>query len=546
MNYIVYQSHIDEQLSDRIALGTKGIIGPVNFSEDLAYFLLQRNITFSSKNEAYTFFDELYKNRVSHLEEQISVFNYKVILEEMIVFLKPLVRLSISKLNGKLDFQKEKYNFPKIYQTLKTIDNKDELAVRTLFTTLHAYVGIKKRAVDVLANLCLIKVAEDNVTSSERKVAPEDILYFLELSNEIAYLFELFQMISKEKNFSVNTVSINDGHIVYQNSTDFTVELATNTAFKDFTYPVNQEEMENIYNLYKDEFGFSPQAIYNTFDLLFKNIPNDSFIFHKSKDELRGMLALNRGTMTLNGLLTLLEKDLCLEYKSQDKHEFIFDYKNKLSRKGLVKIREEYIFSTCTIASYINHLGNDLLNQDFLSRNKLPSPKISSYLSNFYAEKWLDDLSQKLMDKGIWNKIQVDSFEQEYTFPFNGTTKEIDFILFDDKRKVLILGEYKNWKDVSHYFTEVEKEKNKINKMITSHVNLLKVLESDKSKLSKILEIDVRDAKLELINVFEERNILCNDGLNGNRQDGFCIRNFSREDFERYLEKNGSNFLTIK
>lgn len=137
------------------------------------------------------------------------------------------------------------------------------------------------------------------------------------------------------------------------------------------------------------------------------------------------------------------------------------------------------------------------------------------------------------------------NFEQKFNFPDSrGTTKEVDFILFDASRKVLLIGEYKNWQDVSFNFLGMHKEQERIKKINKSHINLLSVLELEKRDLFELLNLEIDYAKLELINVFENRNVLSN-----NREldsEKFNIKNFTRVEFEKFIEDNKPHFYKLK
>ena len=108
--------------------------------------------------------------------------------------------------------------------------------------------------------------------------------------------------------------------------------------------------------------------------------------------------------------------------------------------------------------------------------------------------------------------------------------------------KILYIGEYKNWQDVSFNFMNIFKEQQKIKKINQSHMNLLAILNLNLKKLFSMLKIHkvngIEEVELKLINVFENRNISSNQNKD--------IKNFSRVEFEIYLQNNQSNFLKIK
>ncbi|HEL2058489.1 TPA: hypothetical protein TY768_001679 [Streptococcus suis] len=527
-----FENLIDGKLSKFIELGVEGFSEIINIGADLEKIFLPKNggrTTFQSKDEAYQFFNECVERAIDQLNQKISQFDAQYMVEELMIWYTPLARLSLRKLNGKLNFESEKTNFPKIYKCLSYIDNTDEIAVRTLFITFSTYLALQKKAIDVLINLNLVRLSEEKNLSIVKKPSVEELADILEFSWGVARLHEIFQMVSKESNFSVNTIYIENGSIFYENSKEFSVLLATNTAYKDFSYPVKDDELQQIYDLYGVELGFSPEKIANTF----KNTLEEKVTLDcKSKEELKKMINLAKNTVTLKGMLELLSNVICLEYSKQNRRKFIFDNQNKLSAKGIVKIREEYLFNWGTITSFCIRISNDLLNPDFLRKNRISNKNISSYLAHNFIEKWLLNFKTELEENDVWCEININNFEQ--VFDFNnkrGITKEIDFILFNESTKELIIGEYKNWQDVSFNFIDVTKEKYEIKRVKDSHEQLLRILESDLQKTGEFLGLDLKGATLKLVNIFENRNITCDNE-----------NYFTRVEFEAYCKRNLSSF----
>lgn len=72
----------------------------------------------------------------------------------------------------------------------------------------------------------------------------------------------------------------------------------------------------------------------------------------------------------------------------------------------------------------------------------------------------------------------------------------------------------------------------------------MSVLELEKRDLFELLNLEIDYAKLELINVFENRNVLSN-----NREldsEKFNIKNFTRVEFEKFIEDNKPHFYKLK
>ena len=121
MNVKFYQDLIDDELSMNIILGMKGLVEigtkKSNLEREILKDISSKKI-FQNKNEAYKFLKELYENGLSHLEDKLLKFDPRLVIEEAMIFFTPLIRLSILKLNGKLDLEGIKFYFPKIYKSL--------------------------------------------------------------------------------------------------------------------------------------------------------------------------------------------------------------------------------------------------------------------------------------------------------------------------------------------------------------------------------------------------------------------------------------------
>lgn len=136
MNVKFYQDLIDDELSMNIILDMKGLVEIGTKKSNLEREVLKgisSKKTFQNKNEAYQFLKELYENGLSHLEDKLLKFNPRLVIEEAMIFFTPLTKLSILKLNGKLDLERIKVYFPKIYKSLNSIKNNNEIVKRILF-----------------------------------------------------------------------------------------------------------------------------------------------------------------------------------------------------------------------------------------------------------------------------------------------------------------------------------------------------------------------------------------------------------------------------
>lgn len=546
MNLKLYEGKIYKEVSEILKSDEIGFFDVNLSSLNQGMFGIEEK-KFNSKDDAYNYFDKLVKEEVSRLEDKISKYDLKNIIENLMQYLSPLVKLSFMTGNGKVEFFQD---FPTLWTRFKKSENK---IVQS--TNLKAYLGEQKKRVDVLINMCLIGLDGEIGSLTKRKITPEEIYDTLEDVSKIIGLYSILQGISKEnkKEFNTEIIYIEHSRIFYPGLKNYMLNILENTALKEYGYSDEKEsQIKRINKLYEEELGFSTRTIINTFLPVFsQNHKTRESVFFKQKAELKKLINLSNETVTLRGLIVLLESNMCLEYKKQDKYNFIFSNVEKITNRGILKIKDQYIFSFSTISSYTALLQNNMLNQNFLKENGIDNKKIARYLATNYSEWWLYDIKSRMNEKGIWFKIQIKNFEKYFKFPQeNKITKEVDFIFFDMYSKTLYIGEYKNWQDVSFNFKDVHQEQQKIKKIIQSHEKLISILNSDVMTLLNMLGIDkyinnIEEVNLELINVFENRNISSNYPIYGGTNQDRKVRNFSKMEFEKYLQNNAEYFLKM-
>ncbi|WP_195611345.1 hypothetical protein [Streptococcus australis] len=554
-NFSFYCKNIDNYLSKLIDSEFEGWF--YNSNLELLSEIGVEEQRFETKQEAYDFFKQLYEKGVMYLEEYLKKYIPISIISESLTLLIPLNLLSLSNANGEFNFNLGLMEtFPKIWKNIKTSNEYN----RVVQTTISGHLGIKKKSLDVIVNLMLFRIDQTKLNGNDNSlqvINSKEFLKAISIAEEIAMIYNFFQIISKENQntFSSNTVLIENGKIKYPKAQKFGLDLLINATGKDYLHSISESKKEEVYKLYEKKLGISSSKVINTFsncfsskDLLNKVEKLNHSIFVKSKTELKKLVNLSQNTLTLKGLLLLIDNNMCLEYKGQDKYKFIFDNNEKITRKGLVKIEGNYYYNFGTMVSYSGILSQDLLNQDFLNELKVSDKEISTFMANQYSEIWLAELKDKLNKQGIWCEIQINNIEQCLVFPKQvSATKEIDFLLFDTRKNHLLIGEYKNWQDVSFSYPSVNKEQDKIKKNIIKHKELLTVLNSNKNEFFRLLNLDIDDAEIKLIYVFENRNVLSNTNIEG--YDSYYnsgeIAIYSRVEFEKYIKLNKSNLLRM-
>ena len=554
-NFSFYCTNIDNYLSKLIDKEVEGWVYNPNIE-----FLNEIGVKeqgFGTKQEAYEFFSQLYEKGVIYLEEYLKKYFPISILSESLTFLIPLNLLSLANANGELNFNlRLMETFPKIWNNIKTSNKYNRVAQ----TTISGHLGIKKKSLDIIVNLILFRLNQIKLNENDNSlqvINSKEFLKAISIAEEVAMIYNFFQIISKENQntFSLDTVLIENGKIKYPKAQKFGLDLLINTTGKEYLHSILESKKEEVNNLYEKNLGISSSRVINTFincfsskDLLNKVEKLNHSIFIKSKTELKKLVNLSQNTLTIKGLLLLIDNNMCLEYKGQDKYKFIFDNNEKISRKGLVKIEGNYYYNFGTIMSYAEILSQNILNQDFLKELKVSDKEISTFMANQYNEIWLAELKENLNKQGIWCEIQINNLEQCLVFPKQvRATKEIDFLLFDTQKNHLLIGEYKNWQDVSFSYPNVNKEQDKIKKNIIKHKELLTILNSNKTDFLRLLNLDIDDAEIKLIYVFENRNVLSNSNIEG--YDSYYnsgeISCYSRVEFEKYVEVNKPNLLRM-
>lgn len=498
-------------------------------------------IIFKTKNEAYQFFNLKVDEVVDKFIERISEFSVNDLLQFILHIENSLSKVTRVKLNGQfcwdisnaLDFPK----FTKIVLKLNTDSpSKKEVTELQLFYHNFAnFLGKIKKSIDVITNVLIIN--SEGHSSNDKSINIMSMIELISESYSLWELFHIFQLISKEKadQFNENTIFIENGVIVYGASKDYYVESAVNNILQDFELPLDDKTEARLQELYYSELGFNNESIARGFARPEFRLP---CIF--SKEELSNKFSQhNSGEAELGvkGLLNLLQIDILLFYNQEDRKEFIFSDENKLSNKGIVRIGDQYIFSIGTIFHYCLKLDSKMRNPSFVNNSR-----INSFIQNYVSEFQLNKISKILSEKNVWNKIDVDGFDDLLSEESRKqkTTKQIDLLLYNEKSDEILIVEYKNFLKKSFDRYREIKDEYKVKLFDKTHVKLLSDLKHSQVEFLERFSIPANnDSHFVLVNVFEDRNILC-----GTEKiiDDYKIVYKSRVEFEEYLWSTLSQF----
>jgi hypothetical protein len=493
---------------------------------------------FKSKNDAYQFLNSKVEEAIENFFTRISEFNPNDLLQFILHLETTISILTNARLDGKFRWEKlqietfTSFNQSDALVKLNTENpSVDEVADLKLF--YHNFINVLgkiKKSIDVITNSVIVVLKKNNLQSSKNI----DVQSMIELMSESYALWEFnhfFKLVSKEKEeqFDENTIFIEDGKIIYPNLKESYIKSSLNNMLQDYDPQLDDETEKELQNLYFSELGFNLYVLMSSFKGFGLRVPRVV-----TKEDLRSYFshhAKEKEEIGLKGLMNLLNMDILLEYKDkEDKKKFIFSDEHKISIKGILKIDEQYLLSLGTIFHYNLKLVSKMTNPSFTSNKK-----ISKFIKDKVSEFQIDKISKYLTEEGIWNKINVTGFDNllSEASKEQGTTKEIDLLLYNTVSEEIIFVEYKSFlKKSFDRYREIQDEQ-KMNTFDQSHIKLLDDLKLKQLEFIEKYSIPAKvGCKFTLMNVFEDRNILCGTE---SFQGDYKIIYKSRVEFEDYL-----------
>lgn len=493
---------------------------------------------FKSKNDAYQFLNSKVEEAIENFFTRISEFNPNDLLQFILHLETTISILTNARLDGKFRWEKlqietfTSFNQSDALVKLNTENpSVDEVADLKLF--YHNFINVLgkiKKSIDVITNSVIVVLKKNNLQSSKNI----DVQSMIELMSESYALWEFnhfFKLLSKEKEeqFDENTIFIEDGKIIYPNLKESYIKSSLNNMLQDYDPQLDDETEKELQNLYFSELGFNLYVLMSSFKGFGLRVPRVV-----TKEDLRSYFshhAKEKEEIGLKGLMNLLNLDILLEYKDkEDKKKFIFSDEHKISIKGILKIDEQYLLSLGTIFHYNLKLVSKMTNPSFTSNKK-----ISKFIKDKVSEFQIDKISKYLTEEGIWNKINVTGFDNllSEASKEQGTTKEIDLLLYNTVSEEIIFVEYKSFlKKSFDRYREIQDEQ-KMNTFDQSHIKLLDDLKHKQLEFIEKYSIPAKvGCKFTLMNVFEDRNILCGTE---SFQGDYKIIYKSRVEFEDYL-----------
>ena len=181
------------------------------------------------------------------------------------------------------------------------------------------------------------------------------------------------------------------------------------------------------------------------------------------------------------------------------------DYKNKISIRPLVKLKNERIILTIPLLLQAYPLLNKRMSQQSFTQNK----RLQKYFKKNYDEVYIGKIADELKLRNImyWKNLNLDKVanKQVKALFVKGITREIDLAFINDN--VLYFVEYKNWGTTAFSIRNMLNEYKKVENCVKQHFAAMRIVEENKDAYRSIFgEIIDGIYKLCLIMVFQKPN----------------------------------------
>lgn len=181
------------------------------------------------------------------------------------------------------------------------------------------------------------------------------------------------------------------------------------------------------------------------------------------------------------------------------------DYKNKISIRPLVKLKNERIILTIPLLLQAYPLLNKRMLQQSFTQNK----RLQKYFKKNYDEVYIGKIADELKIRNImyWKNLNLDKVanKQVKALFVKGITREIDLVFINNN--VFYFVEYKNWGTTAFSIRNMLKEYKKVENCVKQHFAAMRIVEENKDAYRSIFgEIIDGIHKICLIMVFQKPN----------------------------------------
>lgn len=389
---------------------------------------------------------------------------------------------------------------------------------------ISAFIGEEKLYCDTLFNFIYNIYSDVNNVQIEVNKKADILLLF----SKVAFLCKMDMLLEstallyeKEQYFYIENLLVNTSGDFYDKLFFYMNDTIQNE--------ISQELLTNLQNMYKKFEGFSSNNLMELIEFLLNE--------QKKRDlkateieifpiELLKSVIKNNCSIEEYGVDRFLDSISLKKSKSEG-----VDYKNKISIRPLVKLKNEKIILTVPLLLQAFPLLNKRMAQQSFTQNR----RLQKYFRNNYDEVYIDKIADELRRKNIvcWKNINLDQVASKRVRMLfvKGITREMDLAFVDGA--VLYFVEYKNWGTTAFSIRNMLNEYKKSDNCVKQHFKAIKIVAENKKEYKSIFGEDFeRIQKIFLIMVFQNPNAF--KYLNSNSE----VRAFSLNDFLNSIRNN--------
>ena len=181
------------------------------------------------------------------------------------------------------------------------------------------------------------------------------------------------------------------------------------------------------------------------------------------------------------------------------------DYKNKISVRPLVMLKNEKIALTISLLMQAYPLLNKRMMQQSFTQNK----RLQKYFRKNYDEIYLEKIIDELQRKNItyWKNLNLDKVEDKQVKAqfTKGITREVDVAFINNN--TLYFVEYKNWATTAFSVRNMLNEYKKVEKFVKQHLEAIRIIKENEDTYRRMLGEIFNDVyKICLVMVFQKPN----------------------------------------
>lgn len=315
----------------------------------------------------------------------------------------------------------------------------------------------------------------------------------LEFSKICAYIILLIKV--KEFRLTISEIYREHGYIEVSETillSEHTVTRINSLMKKNInvTYPLNRTESIQIYNLFSNEYGFSPEYLEDYLINYSEKILNTSTYINFIEDKLLILDIKAKTGQSEEQIKKMLYELTLTPMKNQKYYEEAFNPSNRIFRTPLIKIDNYYILSNWILLECTQYFKYRILkNQLSFHINR----KIRNEITQNFDEIELEKIDTLIHDNSLIGDTNF-SLNKHYLCKHLFQNKkdlpqELDCYIIKDRN--LYIMEMKN-NDLNRNLKSIKKDINKVSLGNDSYLcklnNLRKVIEENKSVMTEVFQ----------------------------------------------------------